>query len=77
VKEWDLHTPAAKIEMALKTLQTTIGAVNERWNDQARRKFDEEHLSAIEPRVKGFLDALEKLAETLNAAQRQCGEEER
>jgi uncharacterized protein YukE len=75
VKEWDLNAPAGKIELALKTLRTTLAAVESQWADQARRQFQETHLAAVEPNVRSMLDAISQLDDVLNAAQRQCGDE--
>lgn len=75
MKNWDLHTPAAKLEMALKTLRTVQAAAESQWLDDARRKFHEEHLAFVEPRVSDMLDAIQRLSEVLVAADRQCSDE--
>ena len=75
MKEWDLNAAAGKIELALKTLRTTLAAVESQWTDQARRQFQETHLTAVEPNVRSMLDAINQLNDVLNAAQRQCGDE--
>ncbi|MEN6459689.1 MAG: WXG100 family type VII secretion target [Thermoguttaceae bacterium] len=72
MKAWDLHAPVGKIELALKTLRTTIGAVEGQWTDQAKNQFQETHLTKIEPNVRSMLDAISQLNEVLNSAQRQC-----
>ncbi len=75
MKEWDLHVPAGKIELALKTLRITLAAVESQWTDQARNQFHETHLSPVEPNVRSMLDAINELNDVLNAAERQCGSE--
>ncbi len=75
MRTWDLKTAAGKIEMALKSLRTTEAAVDRQWNDQAFRRFQEEHLSAVEPNVRGMIDAIARLNEVLVAAERDCGSE--
>jgi hypothetical protein len=75
MKSCDLTSGAAKIELALKTLRTTINAVNQQWNDEAQRKFEEKHLAPIEPNVKNMLDAIGRLAEVIVAAEHQCASE--
>lgn len=75
MKNWDLHTPSAKLEMALKTLRTVQAAVETQWLDEARRKFHEEHLAPVESRVSDMLDAIQRLAEVLTAAERQTSDE--
>ena len=75
MKEWDLNAAAGKIELSLKTLRTTLAAVESQWTDQARRQFQETHLTAVEPNVRSMLDAISQLSDVLDAAQRQCGAE--
>jgi len=75
MKSCDLSSAAAKLELALKTLRTTINAVDKQWNDQAQRKFEEKHLAPIEPRVRGMLDAIGLLMEVVNSAEHQCESE--
>jgi uncharacterized protein YukE len=75
VKQWDLTAPAGRIELALKTLRTTVAAVESQWRDQAQRQFQETHLTSLEPNVRSMLDAISQLDDVLNAAGRQCGDE--
>ena len=75
MKNWDLNTAAGKIEMSLKTLRTTLAAVDRQWNDAAYSQFQETHLSTIEPNARSMIDAISKLNEVLLAAERQCGDE--
>ena len=65
MKSCDLSSGAAKLELALKSLRTTINAVDQQWNDGARRKFQENHLMAIEPNVRTMFDAIGRLAEVI------------
>jgi uncharacterized protein YukE len=75
VKSCDLTSGSAKLELALKTLRTTINAVEEQWNDAAQRNFREKHIAAIEPNVRNMFDAIGRLAEVIAAAERQCDSE--
>ena len=75
MKNWDLKTATGKIEMSLKSLRATLAAVDRQWNDEAYRKFQENHLSAIEPNARSMIDAIAKLNDVLVAAERQCGSE--
>jgi hypothetical protein len=77
VKSCDLSSGAAKLELAIKSLRTTIYAVNEQWKDEAQRKFQENHLAPIEPNVRNMIDAIGRLAEVIATAERQCDSEER
>jgi len=75
VKSCDLSSGAAKLELALKSLRITINAVDRQWNDEAQRKFQENHLTAIEPSVRNMFDAVGRLAEVIASAEHQCGSE--
>jgi hypothetical protein len=72
MKSCDLSTGPAKLELALKSLRLTLSVVDQRWNDETRRKFQENHLASIEPSVKRMLDAVGRMAEALAACERQC-----
>ncbi len=75
MKSCDLHAGAAKLELATKSLRTTIVSVEHQWNDDTQRQFRENHLAAIEPNVRNVFEALRHLAESLAAAERDCGTE--
>jgi hypothetical protein len=75
MKNFDISTGAAKLELALKTFRTTYGAVDPQWTDAARQSFTETYLAPVEPNVKNMLDAIARMAEVLGAAERQCGSE--
>jgi hypothetical protein len=75
VKSCDLTAGAAKLELALKSLRTTAAAVEAQWNDEAQRKFRENHLAAVEPKTRGMFEAIGRMTEVLAAAERDCGNE--
>ncbi len=72
---WDLTAGAAKLELALKTLQTKTADIGEAWSDEAYDRFLETYLEPIEPRMKTMIDAIHRLSEVLNTAERQCRDE--
>jgi uncharacterized protein YukE len=72
---WDLTGGAAKLELALKTLRTKAADIGEAWNDEPYARFIETYLEPLEPRMQTMLDAIHRLAEVLNAAERQCRDE--
>ena len=72
---WDLTAGAAKLELALKTLQTKTAEIGEAWSDEAYDRFLETYLEPIEPRMKTMIDAIHRLSEVLNTAERQCRDE--
>ena len=72
MKNCDLNTGSAKLEMTLKSLRTAAATVSEQWSDQAHRDFEETYLATAEPNVRDVLDAVKRLAEVLSSAERQC-----
>ena len=72
---WDLTGGAAKLELALKTLHTKTADIGDAWSDEAYARLLETYIEPIEPRMKTMIDAIHRLSEVLNAAERQCGDE--
>jgi hypothetical protein len=68
----DLVTGAAKLSDAIKNLQMHWEETKEQWQDAACRRFEEEHLAPLEPQVHLTLDAIARLADVLERAQREC-----
>jgi hypothetical protein len=75
MKSCDLSSASAKLELALKSLRTTLNVVDEQWKDQARKKFQDAHMANVEPSVRNMLDAIGRLAEVIAAAEHHCGSE--
>jgi hypothetical protein len=75
MKSCDLSAGAAKLELALKSLRTTLSAVEEQWNDESHRKFRENHLASIDPSVRSMFDGISRMAEVIAAAERECDSE--
>jgi hypothetical protein len=71
----DLVTGGQKLSEALKNLQLHWEATKEHWQDAASRRFEEQHLTPLEPKVHLTLDAIARLAEVMARAQRDCGEQ--
>jgi uncharacterized protein YukE len=72
---WDLTAGAARLELALKTLQTRVADIGEAWSDEAYGRFLETYLEPIEPRMKTMIDAVHRLSEVLSEAERNCRDE--
>lgn len=75
MKPCDLKAGAAKLELASKSLRTTLSAVEQQWNDDTQQKFRENHLAAIDPSVRKMFDAVGRMAEAIAAAERECNSE--
>jgi uncharacterized protein YukE len=76
MRPWDLTAGSAKLELALKTLQTKTAEIGEAWNDDAYARFLETCLEPIHPRLKTMIDAIHRLSEVLNTSERQCRDED-
>lgn len=68
----DLGSPAAKVHSSLESLQEAWMDAQEKWNDDNCRKFEEEYLVPLALTVKLSLDAVNRMAETLHEAERDC-----
>jgi len=73
MRTWDLTSGAAKLELAMQSLQAAGAEAQQYWSDEAHRKFQEIYLAPLEPKVHGVLDAIHRLVEVLANAERQCG----
>ena len=56
----------------MKTLQTARSDVAALWDDDTNRKFQEEYLEPLNPKVRRLLDAVHRLAHVLARAQSEC-----
>jgi len=72
----DLYTGAAQLTDSLEQLEIAWDRVQLSWKDEARRHFEAEHLSTISPTIRLTLDAINRLAEVLSRAERECQDED-
>jgi len=72
MKTWDLNSGAGKIELAVEVLQRAWRDAAAHWDDETSRKFHEEYLAPLEPKVKRALDGIHRLTEILAGAEREC-----
>jgi hypothetical protein len=68
----DLVSGAGRLAEAMKDLQLHWEETKEQWRDIACERFERDHLVDLEPRVRLTFDAVSRLAETLDRAQREC-----
>ena len=68
----DLTSGSAKIANAYKTLRLRWDETKEHWHDDNCRRFEENYIDALEPQIATSLDAISRLAEVLNRAERDC-----
>lgn len=71
----DLATPAARMHSSLEDLQAAWIDTQEKWNDQNRRKFEEDHLMPLAMTIKLSMDAAGRMGEILFEAERTCADE--
>ncbi len=70
----DPASAAAKLEMALETLNRARAEAAPQWDDTMSRSFEKEFLAPLEPKIKRALDAIHHLTETISKAERECSE---
>jgi len=68
----DLVSGAGRMAEAMKDLQLHWEETKQQWRDLACKRFEEDHLVDLEPLVRLTFDAVSRLAETLDRAQREC-----
>lgn len=68
----DLVSGAGRLAEAMKDLNAQWEQTKEQWRDIASQRFEKDHLADLEPLVRLTFDAVSRLAETLDRAQREC-----
>ncbi len=68
-----LQASRVRLEHALQELLVRWDEVKARWDDAMSRDFEERHLRPLEPRIRNAMAAMEKMAEKLDRARRDCG----
>jgi hypothetical protein len=72
MRKCDLSTGAGRIRHALENLEIVWSEAAEQWNDAVSRRFREEHLEPIVPRLKLSLDAISRMELLINEVERDC-----
>jgi hypothetical protein len=57
----------------MKTLKGVRAEVADQWDDETHRRFEEQFIDPIEPKVKRALGAIRELADVLAKAEKECG----
>jgi hypothetical protein len=68
----DLHTGAARLNKATEVLLEAWDDTKSHWDDVNSRHFEKEQLDEIIPHIKSSLDAINRLAEVLFRAEKDC-----
>jgi hypothetical protein len=72
MRKCDLFTGAARIRHALETVETVWNDASGDWNDAVSRRFREQHLEPLVPRLKLALDAISRMGLLIDEVERDC-----
>ena len=75
MKTCDLETGLGQAAHAATRLQAAWAAAKGHWNDEASRRFEEQHLRGIPARLEQFAAAVQRLRTAIERAERDCSEE--
>jgi hypothetical protein len=74
VRICDLNSGLGQLSQAYGKLRERLVETREVWTDDAFRKFDQQRLNEIPARLQVLAAAVNRLAEILGEAERECGE---
>lgn len=72
MRRCDLSTGAGRIRHALEKLEIAWREIEKDWNDAVSRRFGENHLEPMVPRVKMALDAISRMSLLMDEVERDC-----
>jgi hypothetical protein len=72
VRKCDLATGAARIRHALENVEIVWSEASQEWNDVVSRRFREQHLDPLVPRLKLALDAISRMGLMMDEVERDC-----
>lgn len=70
----DLSTGVGQLSHALASLKESWLETKATWNDDVRRQFEEKHLNEIPAQIQQVVLAVQRLSETVQRAERECGD---
>ncbi|MCA9164884.1 MAG: hypothetical protein KDA55_05430 [Planctomycetales bacterium] len=71
----DLTTSTTRLQRATSKLRERWLAAKEHWNDGTNARFERDFLDPLSPQVTATLAALYEFAESLQQAEKECGDE--
>ncbi|MBN1851170.1 MAG: hypothetical protein JW829_00540 [Pirellulales bacterium] len=77
MKQFDLVTGAAKLQEALENLQLQWQQSADQWRDNVSHQFAKNHLDPLSPIIKSTVDAIGRMANVIDQAERDCLDQER
>jgi hypothetical protein len=72
----DLHTGRNHLSRATKELRDQWQETKEVWNDANARNFAKRHLEPLGPQVTLMLNAINRLRDVLEKAERECSDDQ-
>jgi uncharacterized protein YukE len=71
----DLDSGIGRLSRAFAELKERVVDVKSQWNDETLRQFEEAHLRELPARMQLLVTAVERLADFVNQAERECADE--
>lgn len=68
----DLNSGQGQLAHAFAQLKDRVSEIKSNWNDGTLQQFEATHLAPIPGRLQQLMAALQRLAETLAVAEREC-----
>ena len=72
MRKCDLATGAGRIRHAIENLETVWNEISDQWDDAVCRRFREQLLDPMIPRVKLALDAISRMTLLMDEVERDC-----
>lgn len=72
MRRCDLATGAGRIRHSLENLETVWNEISDQWDDSVSRRFREQHLESMIPRLKLGLDAISRMSLLIDEVERDC-----
>jgi hypothetical protein len=70
MRRCDLATGAGRIRHALENLETVWNEISDQWDDSVSRRFREQYLEGMIPRLKLGLDAISRMSLVIDEVER-------
>ena len=72
MKNADFHSPAARLQDALKQLEQQWMETREEWSDSVSQRVEDDFLVPLHGQVQVMLDTVSKLSGVMAKAEREC-----
>ncbi len=72
-----LHDAKARLVQSGKRLVQCWHLTQEQWTDAKSREFEKQYLEPLGPKIAAAVSAIDRLAEVLARARRQCADDKR